>query len=77
MEGRTYETTDMGIVAFLRCKGYKVSDLKRDGSKVVFVFDDQAERKQLVLDYFNGAQVSCIDFQTKLVEARTMMRQIR
>ena len=72
----TYETTDLGLVAFLRCKGRLLVDTKKDGGKVTFVFEEHPAIKQYVLDYFNGAEVSAIDFLNKLQESKTIMRQM-
>ena len=66
----------MGLVAFLRCRGFQLLNLKQRGDRTAFVFDEQDNRKKLVMDYFNGAEVSCIDFLNRLQEAKTLMRQM-
>lgn len=73
----TYETTDMGLTAYLRCKGLAIKELKQDRGKVTFVLKVVAQNvQQYVMDYFNGAEVSAIDFLNKLNETKTLMRQI-
>ena len=75
-KAQTFQTTDLGLVAFLRCNGFQIIDLTQQGTKTAFILDDRTDRKALVISYFNGAQVSCIDFLNRLQEAKTLMRQM-
>jgi hypothetical protein len=72
----TFETTDIGLVAFLRCKGFDLLNLKKRGDKTAFVLNEQSDRRKLVMDYFNGAEVSCRDFMNRIQEAKTLIHQV-
>jgi hypothetical protein len=73
----TYETTDMRLTAYLRCKGLAVVELKQDKGKITFVLAvGSCNIRQYVMDYFNGAEISAIAFMNKLNETKTLMRQI-
>lgn len=74
---KTYETTDMGLTAYLRCKGLPVLELKQHKGKITFVLAVGAcNVEQYVIDYFNGAEISAIYFLSKLNHTKTLMRQM-
>jgi Domain of unknown function (DUF5659) len=52
---RTYETSDFYLACFLRCSGYELLDLRADGPRKVFVFQDRATRREDVIAFYGDA----------------------
>ena len=50
-----YNTTDFYLACYLKCIGYSLVDVLLNGKKSVFVFIDQSDRKDAVLDFYNNA----------------------
>jgi hypothetical protein len=48
-----FETADFYLACFLRCVGYDLLDVKRDGRKSVFVFQDRPERRATTIAFYN------------------------
>ena len=47
-----YETRDFYLACFLRCAGYELLDLRSEGSRKVFVFQDRPSRRDDVMGYY-------------------------
>ena len=50
-----FETRDFYLACFLRCAGYELLDLRTEGSKKVFVFQDRPSRRHDVMGYYGEA----------------------
>jgi hypothetical protein len=50
--GRRYETRDFYLACFLRCSGYELLDLRSEGQRKVFVFQDRASRREDVIAFY-------------------------
>lgn len=44
-----FETRDFYLACFLRCTGYELLDLRAEGRRKVFVFQDRATRRNDVM----------------------------
>lgn len=54
-EGKSvFETTDFYLACFMRCDGFRLVDLRREGPRSVFRFEDRADRKDVMLAFFNN-----------------------
>jgi hypothetical protein len=69
----TYATSDLYLSAFLKSKGMRLIDKKRDGNKFFFVFEDRAERKELINEYLNDGSVNITAFKNAIQDIKTMM----
>jgi hypothetical protein len=47
-----YETRDFYLACFLRCVGYELLDLRAEGSRKVFVFQDRPTRRGDVIAFY-------------------------
>lgn len=47
-----FETRDFYLACFLRCTGYELLDLRAEGSRKVFVFQDRPTRRDDVLAFY-------------------------
>lgn len=49
-----FETTDFYLACYLRCDGFRLVGIRRDGPRSVFRFEDRADRQDAMLIYFNN-----------------------
>lgn len=69
----TYSTSDLYLSAFLKSKGMRLIDKKKDGNKFFFIFEDRAERKELINEYLNDGSVNITAFKNAIQDIKTMM----
>ena len=50
-----FETRDFYLACFLRCTGYELLDLRAEGRRKVFVFQDRATRRNDVMAFYGDA----------------------
>jgi hypothetical protein len=50
-----FETRDFYLACFLRCAGYALIDLRADGPRKVFVFQDRPTRRVDVMAFYSDA----------------------
>ena len=78
MESNEYITDDIGLCAYLMCKGYKVQDIRPSPSnprRFACVFPGEAEKE--MLEYFSGGLVVARDFNRAAVDVNAMFRGAR
>lgn len=57
MKMQLFETTDFYLACFLRCMGYDLAEVRRDGVRSVFVFHDKPGRRKDVMSFYNNQTV--------------------
>jgi hypothetical protein len=50
-----FETRDFYLACFLRCTGYELLDLRDEGRRKVFVFQDRPTRRDDVMAFYGEA----------------------
>ena len=50
-----FETRDFYLACYLRCTGYELLDLREEGQRKVFVFQDRATRREDVMAFYGEA----------------------
>jgi hypothetical protein len=50
-----FETRDFYLACFLRCTSYELLDLRAEGRRKVFVFQDRATRRNDVMAFYGHA----------------------
>ncbi|MBP7088994.1 MAG: hypothetical protein KBB01_06850 [Candidatus Omnitrophica bacterium] len=73
LEKTTYSTSDLYFAAYLKAKGLRLVDKQKSGNKFVFIFDDRADRKKLIEEFFNDGLVSITDFKNAIQDLKTMV----
>ena len=58
MNNSTYSTNDLWLSAFLKAKGLKIIRVEGNNRRVVFVFEDTSNRKDLIEEFYNNGSVS-------------------
>ncbi len=69
----TYRTSDLYLSAFLKARGMRLKDKRNNGHKCVFIFDDRADRKELIQEFFNDGTVSITAFKNAIQDLKTMV----
>ncbi|MBW8035534.1 MAG: hypothetical protein FVQ79_07875 [Planctomycetes bacterium] len=69
-------TQDFYLTAFLRLNGVVLKDLREDGRRHLFVFEDDKELQNLKRAYyFNQAQVDPLDFKRSIRELKSLIME--
>jgi hypothetical protein len=69
-----FETRDFYLACFLRCSGYDLIDLRAEGRRRVFVFRDQARRRDDVLAFYaDGASVTPLAFSGTIKDMKAFL----
>lgn len=70
-EVAAFETRDFYLACFLRCSGCHLVDLRAEGRRKVFVFRDQATRRDNVLAFYgDGATVTPLAFWSTIKDMK-------
>jgi hypothetical protein len=71
---RTYDTTDLTLASFLRCRNFPISNIRRQNGKTVFVFEDSAQLRSAVLEYANDGSVPVRAFCSTMRDLKAITR---
>lgn len=71
---RTYDTTDLTLASFLRCRSFPINNIRRQNGKTVFVFEDTSQLRTAVLEYANDGSVSVRTFCSTLRDLKAITR---
>jgi hypothetical protein len=69
----TYRTSDLHLAAFLKAKGMRILDTKKNGGRSTFIFGDKGNSKELIQEFFNDGMVSITAFKNALQDLKTMV----
>ena len=72
--GVSYETTDLSLASFLRCRDFQIESIKRQNGRTTFVFADTPQLRQAVLDYANDGPVSVRSFCSTMRDLKAITR---
>lgn len=70
----SYETTDLSLASFLRCREFPIENIKRQNGRTTFVFADTPQLRQAVLDYANDGEVSVRSFCSTMRDLKAITR---
>ena len=71
---QTYQTTDLTLTSFLRCRGYQIDNIKQNNGRTLFIFQDSPELRHAILDYANDATVSVRSFCSTMRDLKAITR---
>jgi Domain of unknown function (DUF5659) len=57
-----FETSDLNLASFLRCRDFSIEDIQRKNGKTIFVFADSAELHRAMLDFANDGSIGVRSF---------------
>ena len=71
---RTYDTSDLTLASFLRCRNFPINNIRRQNGKTVFVFEDTSQLRSAVLEYANDGIVSVRSFCSTMRDLKAITR---
>lgn len=71
---RTYDTTDLTLASFLRCRSFPINDIRRQNGKTVFIFEDSTQLRHAVLEYANDGSVAVRTFCSTMRDLKAITR---
>ncbi len=69
-----YETTDLTLASFLRCRSFQIENIRRSNGRTIFVFDDSPQLRRAVLEYANDGTVSVRSFCSTMRDLKAITR---
>jgi uncharacterized protein DUF5659 len=57
-----FRTADLTLASFLRCHGFDITELSRQESRTIFVFEDSIQLRDALLEYANNGSVAVRTF---------------
>ncbi len=73
-EEGAFETRDFYLACFLRCSGYELIDLRAEGRRKVFVFQDRMTRRDDVLAFYgDSATVTPLAFSSTIKDMKALL----
>jgi len=71
---RTFETRDFYLACFLRSSGYRLNEMRSDGRRKVFVFEDRSTRTSDVMAFFaDEAAVPPFAFSSTIKQMKALL----
>jgi hypothetical protein len=72
-----FETYDFYLACFLRCTGYDLIDLRPEGRRKVFVFQDRQTRRDDVMAFYgDAATVRPLSFAATIKEMKALLHNV-
>ncbi|HXG93630.1 MAG TPA: DUF5659 domain-containing protein [Blastocatellia bacterium] len=71
---KTFETSDLYLASFLRCRNFAITDIKRHNGKTIFAFGDTDELRHAILDYANDGAVGARSFYNTMRDLKALTR---
>ena len=69
-----FETTDLTLASFLRCRDLPIESIRRQNGRTVFVFEESDALRESVLEYANDAPVAVRTFCSTLRDLKAITR---
>jgi hypothetical protein len=71
---QSYETTDLTLASFLRCRDFQINNIKRTNGRTTFVFEDTPQLRAAVLEYANDGAISVRSFCSTMRDLKAITR---
>lgn len=72
-----FETTDFYLACYLRCDGFQLVGIRRDGRRSVFRFKDRADRVAVMLTFFNNeGSVRPLTYSTAIKDLKALIHNL-
>ena len=69
----SYRTSDLYLSAFLKSKGIILQSTEKETGKVIFIFQNEGNIKDLINKYFNDSDVGVLSYKAALRDLRTII----
>jgi hypothetical protein len=70
----TYQTTDLTLTSFLRCRGFQIVGINQNNGRTLFIFQESPELRTAILDFANDASIDVISFCSTMRDLKAITR---
>ncbi|MEN3326632.1 MAG: hypothetical protein V7638_1439 [Acidobacteriota bacterium] len=70
----TYQTTDLTLTSFLRCRGFQIESIKQNNGRTLFIFQESPELRTAILDFANDAAIAVRSFCSTMRDLKAITR---
>ena len=71
---QTYQTTDLTLTSFLRCRGFAIENIKQNNGRTLFIFQESPELRHAILDFANDEVVAVRSFCSTMRDLKAITR---
>lgn len=71
---QTYQTTDLTLTSFLRCRGFQIENIRQNNGRTLFIFQESPELRRAILDFANDATVAVRTFCSTMRDLKAITR---
>src|ERR1044071_501305 len=71
---QNYQTTDLTLTSFLRCRGFAIENIKQNNGRTLFIFQESPELRSAILDYANDEVVNVRSFCSTMRDLKAITR---
>src|SRR5678816_2714298 len=71
---QTYQTTDLTLTSFLRCRGFQIESIKQNNGRTLFSFRESPELRIAILDFANDAVIAVRSFCSTMRDLKAITR---
>jgi YVTN family beta-propeller protein len=69
-----YQTTDLTLTSFLRCRGFQIENIKQVNGRTLFIFQESPELRTAILDFANDSVVAVRSFCSTMRDLKAITR---
>lgn len=70
----TYQTTDLTLTSFLRCRGFQIENIKQNNGRTLFTFQESPELRVAILEFANDSVVNVRSFCSTMRDLKALTR---
>ena len=71
---QTYQTTDLTLTSFLRCRGFQIENIRQNNGRTLFMFQESPELRLAILEFANDAVVAVRSFCSTMRDLKAITR---
>jgi Domain of unknown function (DUF5659) len=71
---QSYQTTDLTLTSFLRCRGFVIENIKQNNGRTLFSFQESPELRTAILEFANDAAVAVRSFCSTMRDLKAITR---
>lgn len=69
-----YQTTDLTLTSFLRCRGFQIENIKQNNGRTLFTFRESPELRTAILDFANDSVIAVRSFCSTMRDLKAITR---
>ena len=74
---RIFETTGFYLACYLRCDGFRLASIGRQGPRAVFQFEERTDRERTALAFFNNqSTVGPLTFSSAIKGLKALIHKV-